>query len=319
MTLIETTTPRTIDDYLAQLRHALTGADAAMIQDALSDAEAHLRAECAARPGTSEESVLRAIIGSYGSPTDVADAYRETEKTVRAALSTQYRATPTVGMTEATTRSPSQSVLRRFFGVYGDPYAWMAFFFMLLSLVTGIFYFAFAIIGLSLSLGLAMLIIGLPFFLAFIGMARVLALVEGRIIETVTGERMPRRVRPTEPGGLLVRIGAMLRDRRTWTTLAYQLLMLPLGLLYFSVAIALAALGIGLTGVGATGLLQAVGLNLPDSFQFSFFDQSLDPQSPWVAITSLAIGLVLTTLVLHLARAVGRLHGKLAKNLLVAR
>ncbi|MFM7798045.1 MAG: HAAS signaling domain-containing protein, partial [Planctomycetota bacterium] len=68
------TMPRSIDDYLAQLRRALEGADRAMIQDALSDAEEHLRAECAARPGESEEAVLRAIAGSYGSPEDVAAA-----------------------------------------------------------------------------------------------------------------------------------------------------------------------------------------------------------------------------------------------------
>jgi uncharacterized membrane protein len=50
MTAEHSLTLRSIDDYLAQLRRALEGADPAMIQDALSDAEEHLRAECAARP-----------------------------------------------------------------------------------------------------------------------------------------------------------------------------------------------------------------------------------------------------------------------------
>jgi hypothetical protein len=40
---------RSINDYLAQLRGALDGADPAMIQDAVSDAETHLRAECGYR------------------------------------------------------------------------------------------------------------------------------------------------------------------------------------------------------------------------------------------------------------------------------
>ncbi|MGV7194671.1 hypothetical protein [Xanthomonas axonopodis] len=39
--------PTTISDYLAQLRQALAGADPAMIQDALYDAEEYLRAELA--------------------------------------------------------------------------------------------------------------------------------------------------------------------------------------------------------------------------------------------------------------------------------
>ena len=41
--------------------------------------------------------------------------------------------------------------------------------------------------------GLAVLIIGIPFFLAFIGVTRVLALVECRLVEAVSGVRMPRR------------------------------------------------------------------------------------------------------------------------------
>ena len=41
--------PRSIDEYLKQLRAALAGADPALIQDALYDAEEYLRAEVAAQ------------------------------------------------------------------------------------------------------------------------------------------------------------------------------------------------------------------------------------------------------------------------------
>src|ERR1051325_2860228 len=44
-------TPRTIAQYLEQLRAALAGADPALIQDALYDAEEHLRAELQEHPG----------------------------------------------------------------------------------------------------------------------------------------------------------------------------------------------------------------------------------------------------------------------------
>ena len=43
--------PRSIDQYLRQLREELAGADSALIQDALYDAEEYLRAEVAAHPG----------------------------------------------------------------------------------------------------------------------------------------------------------------------------------------------------------------------------------------------------------------------------
>ena len=312
MTAADIPMPRSIDEYLAQLRCALEGADRAMVQDALSDAEEHLRAECAARPGESEEAVLRAIAGSYGSPADVAAAYHETERTVQAAFA------PT-RPTATTAVAPQVSALRRFFGIWGDARSWTSLVFMLLTLITGIFYFTVVVTGVSLSLGLAILIIGIPFFIAFIGFTRVLALVEGRLIEGLTGERMPRRPVPAAPGGWLARIGAMLRAPRTWTTLVYQLLMLPLGTVYFSVAITLAALGVGLLGGSAVGLLQALGFEVVDGWQTIVDGKPLTGiEALGVALASLVVGALLLTAMLHLARLVGRMHARIAKQLLVA-
>ena len=67
---------RSIDEYLRQLRLALVGADAALIQDALEAAEDYLRAEVAARADTPEGDVLELISSTYGAPEDVAAVYR---------------------------------------------------------------------------------------------------------------------------------------------------------------------------------------------------------------------------------------------------
>ena len=53
--------PTTIPQYLAQLREALAGADPAMIQDALYDAEEYLRSELAEQPGRSEAEVIAGV------------------------------------------------------------------------------------------------------------------------------------------------------------------------------------------------------------------------------------------------------------------
>jgi len=179
--------PRSIDEYLKQLRQALEGQDPALIQDALYDAEEYLRAEVAAHPDKSESDVLELIASTYGAPDEVAAAYRDTEAKVKAALKTP-----------APRAAAHSSGVARFFGVYQDPRAYTSLFYMLLTLATGIVYFTFVVTGLSLSAGFAVLIIGVPFFLAFIGIARVLALGEGRLLEAMTGERMPRR--PLHPG-----------------------------------------------------------------------------------------------------------------------
>jgi uncharacterized membrane protein len=294
--------PRSIDQYLKALREELAGEDAALIQDALYDAEEYLRAEVAAHPHKSESDVLELIASTYGAPDEVAGAYRETEAKVKAAM-TPPRKIPKGGA-------------GAFFGVFLDPRAYTSLFFMLLSLATGVIYFTFAVTGLSLSAGLAVLIIGIPFFLAFMALTRVVSLAEGRLIEAMTGERMPRRpVHQSTAAGFWPRVGQMLKDRRTWTTLAYLILMLPLGIVYFVLAVV--GLSISLAFIFAP-LVNLAG-------NYGWFGQSgdvyLSPawlNSLWALPLIVLTGVLLLTALMHLARGIGRLHALYAKALLVA-
>jgi hypothetical protein len=207
----------------------------------------------------------------------------------------------------------SPSPLQGFFSVYRDPRAYTSVFFMLLSLATGIAYFVIAVTGISLSLGLAVLVIGIPFFLAFVGVVRVISLGEGRLIEAMTGERMPRR--PVHPGpkmGLWASIGAMLKDSRTWTTLAYFVLMLPLGIIYFVIAIVGLSVGLACIAAPLVAILES----------FGWVDARLTMEPAWLAATlPLAVlgvlGVVILTTLLHTARGIGRVHARIAKRLLV--
>ncbi|MFZ0869691.1 MAG: sensor domain-containing protein [Rhodanobacter sp.] len=293
-------TPRTIAEYLEQLRAALRGADPALIQDALYDAEEHLRAELAEQPGRGEAAMLEHVVGSYGAPDEVADIYRDQEIKIQRAI----RPPP-----------PPQhrSVLGKFFGVAADPHTYGALFYLLLALVTGIFYFTWAVTGLSLSAGLSVLIIGIPFFLLFLGSVRGLSLLEGRIVETMLGVRMPRRPPyPAQQGlPLLKRIGAMFTDGRTWTTLFYMLLMLPLGIIYFTIAVSL--LSVSLAFIGSP-FVKAFGFNVinMDVDGFSYYGPG------WAGTIALClVGVVLLFASLHLVRGIGRVHGQIAKHLLV--
>jgi uncharacterized membrane protein len=294
--------PRSIDEYLKQLRNALANEDAALIQDALYDAEEYLRAEVAAHPDRSEADVLELIASTYGAPEEVAAAYRDTEVKVKAALKTP-----------APRAAAQASGVRRFFGVFMDTRAYTSLFYMLLTLATGVLYFTFVVTGLALSAGLAILVIGIPFFLAFIGMARVLALGEGRLIEATTGERMPRRpVHPGPQAGWLSRIGDMLKDVRTWTTLLYLLIMLPLGILYFTLAVAGLSAGLRLVLAPVILLGWHMGWLVPNTAAGYGF-----PESIVGALLSMVLGVVILALVLHAARWIARGHARLAKALLV--
>jgi uncharacterized membrane protein len=303
--------PRSIDEYLRQLRGALAGEDAALIQDALYDAEEYLRAEVASHADRSEADVLELIASTYGAPEEVAAAYRDTEAKVKAALKTPA---PAAAAAQA-------SGVRRFFAVFMDVRAYTSLFYMLLTLTTGIVYFTFVVAGLALSAGLAILVIGIPFFLAFIGMARVLALGEGRLLEATTGERMPRR--PVHPGpraGWLTRIADMLKDVRTWTTLLYLLLMLPFGILYFTIAAIGLTLGLRLALAPLVLVVRDLGW-LPYEISAGMFqigDMGFDSPLSFVgALLCMLLGIVILALVLHAARGIARGHARLAKTLLV--
>ncbi len=294
--------PRSIEQYLTALRQELAGEDAALIQDALYDAEEYLRAEVAAHPDKSEADVLELIASTYGAPDEVASAYRDTEKKVKAAMTTPRRL--------------PKSGAGAFFGVFLDPRAYTSLFFMLSSLATGIIYFTFSVTGLALSAGLSVLVIGVPFFLVFIALTRVVSLAEGRLIEAMTGERMPRRpVHQNNSAGFWARVGEMLKDRRTWTTLAYLILMLPLGIVYF--VMALVGLAVSLAFIFAPLLEIASGFgwfDLPDDIHTN--PSWLD--SLWAAPLLILAGVLLLTTLMHLARGIGRLHAMYAKALLVA-
>src|SRR3546814_9603738 len=61
-----TVLPTAIHEYLDQLRRALAGADPALVQDALYDAEEYLRSEMAANLDQSEAEVIAALPSSSG-------------------------------------------------------------------------------------------------------------------------------------------------------------------------------------------------------------------------------------------------------------
>ena len=300
--------PTTIPDYLEQLRAALAGADPALVQDALYDAEEYLRSELAEHPQRSEGEVIAAVASSYGAPDEVAEIYRDTEVTVQTAL-------------RAPKPQPRKSALGRFFGVAADPRTYAALFYMVLSLATGIFYFTWAVTGASLSAGLAVLIIGVPFVILFFGSVRVLSLVEGRIVEVMLGERMPRRPLYAGRGRpLLERIKDMFTDPRSWSTLLYMLLMLPLGIVYFTLAVSLLSTAIAAIVAPPLVWLGIAESNISiDGWQLlNVGDGMVTTSLQWWSLPLLFVaGFVLLFATLHLARGIGRLHGQLAKHLLV--
>jgi hypothetical protein len=209
----------------------------------------------------------------------------------------------------------STNPFARFFGVIADPGAWGALFYMLLSLATGILYFTVVVTGLSLSAGLMILIIGLPVALLFIAAVRAISLAEGRIVEGLLGQRMPRRPRmvgmATGGESFWERIKSWLTDLRTWTTMLYMLLMLPLGVIYFTVMVT--ALSVSFATFAAP-IAQWIG-HTP-IIRVNEWGYLIEP---WGAPFFFIGGVLGFFLTLWLAKGIGYLHGLFAKIMLVGR
>ena len=290
---------KTIEDYLDALKNEMKDADPALVQDAQFDAREHLTMALSAtkekQPEISDADALTSIIDGYGSPEETASAYKEVERRTSPALTQTVK---------------PQSFLGRFFGVYLDPRAWGALFYMLIAFVTGIFYFTWAVTGVSLSLSLMILIFGLPVALLFLISIRGLALLEGRLVEALLGIRMPRRPLFTHQGmKWLERLKALLVDRQTWMMLLYMVLQFVLGIVYFVVIVMV--LSFSLAFIALPILQETLHMGAVVINDTRFFMPS------WSYPLFVVGGFLLWTIFMNIVRGVGQLHGRLAKWILV--
>jgi len=292
---------KSVEDYLTRLEEELIGADPAITQDALADAEEHLRNALEQAHGSGEElseaELLPPIIEKYGTPEEIAASYREVANLTQPAFAP---AKPVRG----------KSALSRFLSVITDARAWAALLYLLSSMMTGIVYFTWAVTGLSLSLGLLVLIIGIPFTILFLLSIRSIALVEGRIVEALLGVRMPRRpLFASREAGWMGQVKELLLEGRTWTAIAYMILQLPLGIFYFSIFLTLIVTSLAAM---ASPILQIM-LDRP----FIYLGAAANYIPEWLMPLIVVGGFILLLGTMHLAKLVARAHGSLAKLLLV--
>jgi len=291
---------KSVEEYLDQLKMELKDSDVATVQDALADAEEHLRVALVnlkqEQLGMSEEEALNQVIEQYGDPSETAFAYMDVER----------RTTP-----QLVRENPqSQSLLRRFFGVYADARAWGALLYMLIAFVTGILYFTWAVTGLATSASFALFIFGLPFALLFFLSVRGLALLEGRIVEALLGIRMPRRPMFTQPNlKWLDRLKELAIDKHTWFSILYMFIQFVLGILYFVLFVMV--LSFSLSFIAIPVLQETLGMGTVNINDIRYFFPV------WSYPLLVLGGVLLWTLFMNMARGIGQLHGRMAKAMLV--
>jgi signal transduction histidine kinase len=180
--------------------------------------------------------------------------------------------------------------------------------YLLLNLVTGIFWFVLLVTMLAVSTGLLVVWVGIPLLVLTLGIARGGAHLERAWVRTALGVNIPQPYRPAPEGGVLTRARNLVSDRATWRDVAYFLLLLPLGVVEFSLVVAMIAGTAGLIALPVTiyyypfDIHIAGGLYVIDGF-FS-------------ALPVTGLGVLLGYGSLHVLRFLGRTHGSLAAALL---
>jgi hypothetical protein len=128
---------------------------------------------------------------------------------------------------------------------------------------------------------------------------------------------MPRRP-PLLPGGRrwTERLGNLFKDGYTWRSLVYLLLHLPLGILNFTATLVSFSLSFAFLAMPLARIPAVLDGEL------CFFGQVYGPGCPppmWMLLGLSCLGFLGLTASLHLALALGRLQGWLARKLLVQR
>ena len=297
-----------INAYLSSLRASLAGSDPALVQDALAETETRYRRErerlAWAEPLLSEPVADQRVLATLGPAAERAETYRQRERVVAEALGPVPEA--------ASPEEPAPRPWPSFFGVFVDAKAYSSVVYLLASLLTGILYFTWTTFGLSISLGFIILIIGVPLTVLVLGSIRALGLIEGRLVEVLLDVRMPRRP-PLLPEGRrwLDRFMAIVTDGYTWKCVVYCLVHLPLGIFSFTLTLTGLALSLGLVAAPVAHWIWHVPLVV------AFDQEYLMPL--WVQLLLPLGGLMGLAGTLHLALGLGRLHGGIARALLVRR
>src|SRR3954451_10747673 len=109
--------------------------------------------------------------------------------------------------------------------------------YLLLGLPAGVIAVTVVITGWATALGLAITLIGLPIAMATIVVARGMAQAERWRAALVLGEPVRGRYRPPVTGRIIDRLRALFADGQTWKDLGWHLLLLPVGIVGFTIAV----------------------------------------------------------------------------------
>lgn len=221
-----------------------------------------------------------------------------------------------------------------FLGLLFGPRTLGAVFYMLLSLPLGVVYFTTVVTGLSVSIPMLILIVGLLIAPLFMLLVRFLSLTEGYITQTLLGAQIPLReddvieesLDDDEERNVAQGFWAWFKrsfsDVRSYTSMIYMLLMLPLGIGYFTAAVTGFAVSIAFIFapiIKLLGLSDDMHIHVGEADSALVINSAEFLNSTAGSLVLVVAGIVGLIAMLLLSRGVGWLHARLAEVMLVKR
>lgn len=204
-------------------------------------------------------------------------------------------------------------MIRRWYAPYGHRAVWSQSLYLLTDLAVGIGLFTAFVTLLSTGLGLAITVVGIPLLAVTVWGGRLVGQFEAARMRALLGRDLPAWPAVQWGTGWWVRTRQALADGPGWRGVAYSMLMLPWGILTFTLTVTLWSLAAGLV----SSPLWRLWSDAPPPFVLNGHKVSLD-QGALMALSVVAcmLGLLLLAALPRLIAGLAALDVRLASALL---
>lgn len=207
--------------------------------------------------------------------------------------------------------SSNQDPFYAFISVAADKRTYLNLIYLLLMFPLGIIYFTIVVTGFSLALGLLFIIIGIFVGIIFLVFVRGISIVHISFASALLGFELPPKTEAQVGGnGLLDKLKRILTDGKTYTSMVYMFIELPLGIIYFTLIITFLSISISFTATPFLWFLfEEEGIFILDNDWFWDLDFG-------ETLLLVFVGVFFFFITLHMANLFAKAEEFLCKNLL---
>jgi signal transduction histidine kinase len=195
--------------------------------------------------------------------------------------------------------------------VLTDSLTWRSAAYLLFHFPLGLTYFVGLVVLPAVSVGTAVIWVGIPGLALTMILWRLAAVLERRLACLAFGVKIPRPYRALPEGGLLRKWKAMAADPATWKDLVYLLLAFPIGLAEFIMSMVLWTMALSLITMPVWILADRGGYPY-----ITIGSHEIWLDNPIATLPAVPVGLTVALVAMYAVRIVGAAHGAIARYLL---